>query len=172
MLFFHCVLCLFSCYVIKYVFVVRLSLKMAESDHEEGDMEKLELSSDSQMDIITKKRPRVEDSEDEARNSPVKKQRNSSDEQSEILKEDNAETILDKNGTDEHDTKEENQDILESEQNALEKFLSKSNMDEKEEQDIKIKQKSGDESLSEKDSSMDMDESITNTKKEVVYQLR
>ncbi|XP_029659132.1 HIRA-interacting protein 3-like [Formica exsecta] len=144
---------------------------MADSDHEEADMDKLELSSDFADIIMTKKRPREEDSaEDESNNLSTKKQRNFFDEQTEISKEDNTETISDKNGTDEYNVKEEKHTIYsESEQNVQEKFLSELNMhkeENKEKQDIKlIKQENGNEILLNKDCSI-TDENIGNIKKE------
>ncbi|XP_070171977.1 HIRA-interacting protein 3 [Polyergus mexicanus] len=144
---------------------------MADSEHEEADMDKLELSSDSADIIMTKKRPREEDSaEDEANNLSTKKQRNFFDEQIEISKEGNTETISDKNDTGEYNVKEEKHTIYsESEQNVQEKFLSESNMhkeENKEKQEIKlIKQENGNEILLNKDCSI-MDENIGNIKKE------
>lgn len=132
---------------------------MTDSDHEEADMDKLELSSDS-TDIITKKRLREEDSEDETKNVCTKKQRNFSGEQSEILKVENPKINSDKNNTDEYNIKEEKHTIFsKSQQNVHEKFLSESNMKEdKEKQDNKlIKEENGNDSPFDKDS---MDEII------------
>lgn len=156
----------------KIYICFRLLLKMADSDHEEGDMDKLELSSDSDI-IMTKKRPREEDSaEDEANNLSTKKQRNSFDEQTEILKKDNTEIISDKNGTNEYNVKGEKHTIhSESEQIIQEKSLSASIMhkeENKEKQNIKlIKQENGNEILLNKDCSI-IDENIGNIKKEVI----
>ncbi|KAL6420117.1 hypothetical protein ACFW04_014078 [Cataglyphis niger] len=143
---------------------------MADSDHEEGDIDKLELSSDSDT-IMTKKRPREEDSAEDEANNLSKKQRNSFDEQTEILKKNNTKTISsDKNGTDEYNVKGEKHTIHSgSEQNIQKKSPSVSNMhkeENKEKQNIKlIKQENGDEILLNKDCSI-MDENVGNIKKE------
>lgn len=149
---------------------------MTDSDHEEGDMDKLELSSDS-TDIITKKRLREEDSEDETKNLCTKKQRNSSGEQSEILKIENPKINSDKNNTDEYNIKEEKHTICsKSEQNVHEKFLPESDMKEdKEKQDNKlIKEENGNDSPFDKDNSMDeiihdfMNETVEDIKIKVI----
>lgn len=147
---------------------------MVDSDHEEGEMDKLEISSDSTDIIITKKRPRMEDSEDEAKNLPTKKKHNFSNEQSEILKEDNTETVSHKNNTDQYDIKKEPQTVYsESEQN--ESNTDKKDEENKEKQDCKpIKQENGNESLLNKDDSI-VDENsfkINNKEKGIKIKVR
>lgn len=147
---------------------------MTDSDHEEGDMDKLELSSDS-TDIMTKKRSREEDSEDETKNLSTKKQRNSFGEQSGIVKKENINS--DKNNINEYNIKEEKHTIYsKSEQNVQEKFLPESNMKEdKEKQDNKlIKEENGNDSPFDKDDSTDeiihdfVNKTIENTKIKVI----
>lgn len=85
-----------------------LTNKMVKSDHsetEEGDMDKLQLSSDSVDATVPKKRPKVEDSEDET-DLPAKKRQSSFGEWSKTFKNDNVK-ISDKNNIDEHDVTEE-----------------------------------------------------------------
>lgn len=133
---------------------------MVKSDHSEaedgGDMSPLEMSSDS-METITKKRPRPIDFENQdEQDLPAKKRQSSFSEKSDILKQDNAEVITDKNGTDKYNMKKEKYT-----ENLDEKSLSDSNIDnenERKQEDNLLKQKNEYESPLDKDNSI-MDES-------------
>lgn len=115
---------------------------MVESDRsetEEGDMNRLQLSSDSIDTVPSRKRLRVEDSENET-DLPAKKQQSSFGEQSRMVKNDDAETILDKNNINGCNAEEERYILCpENEQTIRE--MSESNMDgeNKEKQDGKSK---------------------------------
>lgn len=146
-------------------------MKANHSDaEEEEDMATLELSSDS-TEIATNKRARVSDSEDEDKQDmPVKKQRNSCGNKSEISQKNNTEVILNENGIDEHKVKEDNCAVLsENGLNLDEKDLSNSNTnkenDEKQETES-TKQKNENESLSENKDDSIMDESSVEVKTE------
>lgn len=109
---------------------------MVNSDHsetEEGDMDRLQLSSDSIDAISSKKRLRVEDSEDET-DLPAKKRQSSFSEWSKMLENDNAK-ISDKNNIDERDVKEERRTFSglspKNEENVQEESLSESDVDKK-----------------------------------------
>jgi len=119
---------------------------MVESDHseiEDGDMDRLQLSSDSVDSVFPKKRLRVEDSEDEI-DLPVKRQRNSFDKRSKMLKNDNTEIALEKN-TDRYNTKEEDCTLYrENEQNI--QGISESDMNKKK-QDNGVKQENENKSI-------------------------
>jgi len=112
---------------------------MAESDRsetEDGDMDRLQLSSDSIDSVLPKKRLRVEDSEDEI-DLPVKRQRNSLDERSKVLKNDNTEIVSEKNTDRYNDKKEDCTLCPENEQKIQE--ISESDMNKKK-QDNGVKQ--------------------------------
>lgn len=115
---------------------------MVESDRsetEEGDMDRLQLSSDSVDIILPKKRLRVEDSENEI-DLPAKKRQNSG-EQSRMVKNDNTENISDKNNINGCNIEEERY-ILCPENEQMVREMCDSNMDRenKEEQDDSLKQ--------------------------------
>lgn len=147
---------------------------MIESDHsetEEGDMERLQLSSDS-IDIDTsskRKRLRADDSEDET-NLPAKKRQSSFSERSKILKNDNVETILDQNNTDGCNIKEESTLCPKNEQNVQKLSLSESNVDEEceKKQDSVLKQENGNKSpLDENNIAMNKNPVETDVKKKI-----
>lgn len=148
---------------------------MIESDRsetDEGNMDRLQPSSDS-IDIISpkKKRLRVDDSEDEI-NLPAKKRQSSFNERSKILKNDNAETISDQNNTDECKVKEERYTLYpKNKQNVQKLSLSELNMDEEyeEKQDGRLKQKNGNKSpLDENNIAMNKHLVKINIKEEIV----
>jgi len=120
---------------------------MVESDRSEtenGDMDRLQLSSDSIDSVLSKKKLRVEDSEDEI-DLPVKRQRNSFGERSKMLKNDNTEIVSEKNNTDKYNVKEDDSTLcVENEQNIQE--ISESDMNKKK-QHSRVKQENENKSI-------------------------
>jgi len=142
---------------------------MVESDRsetEDGDMDRLQLSSDSIDSVLPKKRLRVEDSEDEI-DLPVKRQRNSFDERSKMLKNDNTEIVSEKNDTDRYNVKEKDCTLCpENEQNIQEISESDTN---KKKQDSRMKQENKNKSiLDENNIAPNKSPGETNIKEEVV----
>lgn len=125
---------------------------MVESDcseTEEGDMERLQLSSDSVDTIPPKKRLRVENSEDEV-DLPATKRQSSVSEQSRMMKNDNAGTNSNKDNTDGFDVEKERYTLCpENKQTVQEIFQSEPDMDKenKEKRNRKLKQENGNENV-------------------------
>lgn len=149
--------------------------KMVESDRSEAekeDMDRLQLSSDSIEDtVLPKKRLRVEDSENET-NLPARKRQISFSEQSRMVKNDNAETMSDKDNINGCNVKEERYILCpENEQTVQEISLSKLNVDRenKEKQDGKLNQETTKESsLDENNVTLNNIPGEINVKKEIV----
>ncbi|XP_071572310.1 uncharacterized protein [Temnothorax nylanderi] len=150
---------------------------MVESDHsetEEGDMDKLQLSSDSIDGILPRKRLRVENSEDDTELPAKKRQSSSFDEQSRMIKDDNAEIISDKNNIDECNVKKERYTLCpENEQTVQAISLNQSESDTdgetKEKRDDKLKRENGNESpLDENNIAPNNSPGEINVKKEII----
>ncbi|XP_024885722.1 nucleolar protein dnt1-like isoform X1 [Temnothorax curvispinosus] len=150
---------------------------MVGSDHsetEEGDMDKLQLSSDSIDGILPRKRLRVENSEDDAELPAKKRQISSFDEQSIMIKDDNAEIISDKNNIDECNVKKEKYTLCpENEQTVQATSLNKSESDtdreNKEKRGDNVKRDNGNESpLDENNIALNNSPGERNVKKEII----
>jgi len=103
-------------------------LKMIESDHsetEETNKIKLETVSDFDHKETIRKRSRIEDSEDEEEELPIKKHQNSTIKQPEILTKNNMEVVSNKKDVE----REKHVICSESKQNTDEMFPSESDMD-------------------------------------------
>jgi len=142
---------------------------MIESDRsetEDGDMDRLQLSSDSIDSVLPKKRLRVEDSEDEI-DLPVKRQRNSLGERSKMLKNDNIEIVSEKN-TDRYNVKEEGCTLCPENEQSIQK-ISESDMNKKK-QDDGVKQENENKSILDENNffAPNKNPEETNIKEEVV----
>ncbi|XP_077282586.1 uncharacterized protein LOC143908701 [Temnothorax americanus] len=150
---------------------------MVGSDHsetEEGDMDKLQLSSDSTDGVLPRKRLRVENSEDDAELPAKKQQISSFGEQSRMIKDDNAEIISDKNNMDECNVKKEKYTLCpENEQTVQPTSLNQSESDtdgeNKEIRGDKLKRDNGNESpLDENNIALNDSPGDINVKKEII----
>lgn len=146
-------------------------LEPDRSETDDVDMDSLQLSSDSNDSISSKKKSlRVDDSEDET-NLPAKKRQSSFSERSKIFKNDNVETISDQNNTDGCKVKEKRYRLCQkNKQNVQKLSLSELNMDEEyeEKQDGKLKKENGNKSsLDENNTAMNKNPAETN-KEEIV----